>query len=112
MRYLSGAGHAPRLTWEQHFTQANLAHDGHLTLPEAKGGYPLVAKHFDDIDTDHKGYVTENDIRAWQTMRQAVRYLMQPLPPKAAAQPVRWDHPVDTRGPVPASVPAGPVSGQ
>lgn len=76
------AGHAPRVTWEQHFTRANPAHDGHLTLTEAKEGYPLVAEHFDDIDTDHKGYVTENDIRAWQIMRRAARRLTQPLPPR------------------------------
>jgi hypothetical protein len=62
-----------RATWEQHFTQADLAHDGHLTLEEAKGGFPLVAKHFDDIDVDHEGYVTTNDIRAWRVMRKAAR---------------------------------------
>lgn len=131
MRYLSGllllpifampalaedapkpAGHAPRVTWEQHFTRANLAHDGHLTLPEAKEGYPLVAKRFDDIDTDHKGYVTENDIRAWQIMRRAARRLTQPLPPKPTAQPVRWDHAGDTQGVISVSVRAGPASVQ
>ena len=31
------------MTWEQHFAQANLARDGHLTLAEAKGGYADVA---------------------------------------------------------------------
>jgi hypothetical protein len=51
--------HHARMTWEQHFLQANLTHDGHLTLAEASGGYALIAKHFADIDTDHKGYVTE-----------------------------------------------------
>ncbi len=131
MRYLSGllllpilvvpalaedvpkqAAQSPRVPWEQHFTRANLAHDGHLTLQEAKGGYPLVAKHFDDIDTDRKGYVTENDIGAWQIVRRAARRLTQPSPPKLAAQPVRWQPPVDTRRMIPASVPAGSASGQ
>jgi hypothetical protein len=82
--------HHVRLTWEQRFTQANLTHDGHLTLDEAKGGYALVAKHFEDIDVDHKGYVTENDIRAWQAMRKAARRLTKSsedqLRPRAAFQ--------------------------
>jgi len=82
--------HPARMTWEQHFTRANLAHDGHLTLEEAKSGYALVAKHFDDIDADHKGYVTENDIRAWRVMRKAGHRLTQPpedpLKPRHAMQ--------------------------
>src|SRR3978361_1348058 len=69
--------HAARKTWQQHFAGANLVHDGHLTLEEAQGGYPDVAKHFQDIDADHKGYVTENDIRAWQVMRKAAHRLMK-----------------------------------
>jgi hypothetical protein len=63
--------HHARMTWKNHFVQANLAHDGHLTLHEATGGYPQIAKHFDDIDANHKGYVTENDIQAWRAMRKA-----------------------------------------
>jgi hypothetical protein len=58
--------HHPRMTWEAHFAQANLAHDGHLTLAEAKGGDTVVAKHFDEIDATHRGYVTEDDIRIWR----------------------------------------------
>jgi len=65
------AKHQGRVTWQEHFKEANQAHDGHLTLDEAKNGYPTVAKHFQDIDADGKGYVTENDIRAWQAMRKA-----------------------------------------
>jgi hypothetical protein len=67
--------HQARLTWQAHFAQANLAHDGHLTAAEAKDGFPLVARHFDDIDVDHKGYVTENDVRAWRVMRKTARRL-------------------------------------
>jgi hypothetical protein len=70
--------HTARVSWEQRFVQANVAHDGHLTKEEAQGGYALVAKHFDDIDADHKGYVTENDIRAWRVMRRAAHRLTQP----------------------------------
>jgi len=68
-------GHAPahhaRLTMEEHFAQANLEHDGHLTLDEAKAGYPAVARHFHEIDADAKGYVTENDLRAWRALQKA-----------------------------------------
>jgi hypothetical protein len=86
----TGARHA-RMTWEQRFVQANQAHDGHLTRDEATAGYPLIAKHFDDIDVDHKGYTTENDIRAWRIMRKASRRLAHPpadkLKPQHAFQP-------------------------
>jgi hypothetical protein len=84
------AHHSARQTWQQHFTEANVAHDGHLTLEEAKGGYPEIAKHFDDIDTDHKSYVTENDIQAWRAMRKAAHRLGKApedkLRPRSAVQ--------------------------
>ncbi len=89
--------HPARMTWEQHFTQADLAHDGHLTLEEAKGGFPLVAKHFDDIDVDHKGYVTTNDIRAWRVMRKAARRLAHPPEDKLKPQHVYQRRPPDQR---------------
>ena len=84
--------HPARVTSEQRFSEANAAHDGHLTAAEAKAGYPLVAKHFDDIDVEHKGYVTADDIRAWQIMRKAARRLAKPpedkLRPRSAVQHV------------------------
>jgi hypothetical protein len=89
--------HPARMTWEQHFTQADLAHDGHLTLEEAKGGFPLVAKHFDDIDVDHKGYVTTNDIRAWRVMRKAARRLTHPPEDKLKPQHAYQRRPPDQR---------------
>jgi hypothetical protein len=52
-------------TMDQRFTSANTTHDGHLTLDQAKAGYPTIARHFDAIDKDKKGYVTETDIRAY-----------------------------------------------
>jgi hypothetical protein len=67
-----------RLKWEEHFAQANTAHDGHLTLDEAKAGYPSIAKHFSSIDVDGKGFVTENDIRAWHALRRAALHMSQP----------------------------------
>jgi ligand-binding sensor domain-containing protein len=91
----ASASHPARQTWQQHFARANAAHDGHLTSEQAKGGFAAVAKHFDDIDVDHKGYVTENDVRAWRLMRKAAHRLTKPqedkLPPHAAFQRGRPD---------------------
>jgi hypothetical protein len=87
-----------RQTWEQHFTQADLAHDGRLTREEAKGGYALVAKHFDEIDVDHKGYVTADDIRAWRVIRKTTRRQARPAAdspkPQHALRPRHQDSPV------------------
>jgi hypothetical protein len=98
----ASAPHDVRQTWQQHFAQANLARDGHLTLEEAKGGYAMVAKHFDDIDAGHKGYVTENDIRAWRVMRRAAHRLAKPpqdalLPQHAFQRRVPEQHRVSTQ---------------
>jgi hypothetical protein len=65
--------HHARMTWGAHFAQANRAHDGHLTLAEAKGGDTMVAKHFDEIDVTHRGYVTEDDIRIWREKHKVTR---------------------------------------
>lgn len=64
----------PRMTWEQRFQDANKTHDGRLTLDEAKAGYKIIAKHFQEIDTSGKGFVTENDIRAWHAMAKERRH--------------------------------------
>lgn len=56
---------ASHQTMHEHFVAANTTHDGHLTLEQAKVGYKSVARKFDAIDKDHKGYVTEADIHAY-----------------------------------------------
>ncbi len=48
---------------EQRFKAANTSADGKLTLEQAKAGMPRVAKNFDKIDTDHKGYITLQQIK-------------------------------------------------
>jgi hypothetical protein len=63
-----------RMTWKQRFTQANLAHDGHLTMQEASGGDPSLARHFTEIDADKKGFVTEEDVTNWHKMQRAMRH--------------------------------------
>ena len=51
---------------EAHFASANTTHDGHLTRQQAElGDWPRVARHFDEIDTDHKGWITAEQIHAF-----------------------------------------------
>ncbi len=49
---------------EDKFKAADKDNDGKLTLAEAKAGMPRVAKGFDKIDKDKKGYVTVDQIKA------------------------------------------------
>jgi hypothetical protein len=63
-----------RMTWQQHFEKANVTHDGHLTMEQARAGYPTLARHFAAIDQDHKGYVTEDDIRAYNKAQHALHH--------------------------------------
>lgn len=50
---------------ETRFKAADKDGDGKLTLAEAKAGMPKVAKGFDKIDKDKKGYVTVDQIKAF-----------------------------------------------
>ena len=53
-------------TIEAHFAAANTTHDGHLTRQQAQlSDWPRVVKHFDEIDTDHKGWITAAQIHAF-----------------------------------------------
>jgi hypothetical protein len=62
------------LTMDQRFQQANVTHDGHLTEEQAQAGYKSIAKHFATIDKDKKGYVTQDDIRAYTKMQQTLHH--------------------------------------
>ena len=80
-----------RITWQQRFAKANVPGDGRLTLEQARAGYPTVARNFQDIDLDGKGYVTQDDIRAWHKVRREARMdskkpIDDPLRPRAAFQ--------------------------
>ncbi len=55
----------------QHFANANVTHDGMLTRDQAQAGMPMVARNFDSIDIEHKGYVTLPEIRAFAAERRA-----------------------------------------
>ncbi len=50
---------------EERFKAADADHDGKLTLAEAKAGMPRVARGFDKIDKDKKGYLTVEQIKAF-----------------------------------------------
>lgn len=87
-----------RVTWQQRFVNANLPGDGRLTLEQARTGYPTVARNFNDIDLDGKGYVTQDDIRAWHKVRREARVdtrkpVDDPLRPRAAFQRIYPESP-------------------
>ena len=63
-----------RLIMAQHFEQANVTHDGHLTLEQAQTGYKSIARHFAAIDQDKKGYITEDDIRAYNKAQRTLHH--------------------------------------
>jgi Ca2+-binding EF-hand superfamily protein len=49
---------------EERFKAADKDGDGKLTKAEAEAGMPRLAKNFDRIDTDHKGYITLDQLKA------------------------------------------------
>jgi hypothetical protein len=53
------------------FANANTTHDGKLTKAQAATGMPMVAKHFDEIDTQKAGYITLPQIEAFMQERGA-----------------------------------------
>ena len=56
------------------FQAANTTGNGRLTLAQAQAGnLPAIVRHFDTIDTQHKGYVTLQDIRAYRQQMRAAR---------------------------------------
>ena len=48
---------------DKRFKEADKNKDGKLTLDEAKEGMPRVAKNFDQLDAERKGYVTVEQIK-------------------------------------------------
>lgn len=49
---------------DERFAAADKNNDGKLTLAEAQVGMPRVAENFDKIDTQKRGYVTLDQIKA------------------------------------------------
>ena len=86
-----------RTSWQQRFAEANTTHDGHLTLQQAEAGYRTIARHFQQIDADKKGFVTVEDIDNWHKLQRAMRHshqgqMLQPRP--AMQQGVMQPHPI------------------
>lgn len=51
---------------ETHFAEANTTHDGHLTRAQAEqSSWKRVVKRFDEIDTDHKGWISVDQIHEY-----------------------------------------------
>lgn len=51
---------------QEHFQAANTSRDGKLTPAQARqAGWTRVVRHFDEIDVDHPGFVTEAQIHAY-----------------------------------------------
>lgn len=78
----SSATSHTRMTMEQRFAQANDTHDGHLTEDQAKAGYRSIARHFAAIDKDSKGYVTLEDIRAYNKLQRTLHHHPATAQPK------------------------------
>ncbi len=55
------------------FANANTTRDGKLTREQAQAGMPMVARHFDEIDTHHAGYLTLPQIEAFMAQRMRLR---------------------------------------
>jgi hypothetical protein len=65
--------HHGRRSAQDHFADANTTHDGKLTLDQATAGYKSIAKSFSQIDVNHHGYVTMDDIKTWKAAKKAAR---------------------------------------
>ena len=84
----------PHMGLRQRFNAANTTHDGRLTRDQAQAaGMHGIAVHFDQIDTDKKGYITLQDLKAFRQARQQAKAAQQQ---QAPAQP-----PQDQPGPAP-----------
>lgn len=57
----------------ERFNAADADHDGKLTRLEAQGKMPRVAKNFDAIDVQKRGYVTLGQIAAYAAQQMKKR---------------------------------------
>jgi hypothetical protein len=56
----------------QRFRAANTTHDGKLTRPQAEAAkMTAIVRYFGDIDAQHKGFITLEDIRVFAQKRRA-----------------------------------------
>jgi len=63
-----------KAAWEQRFRAADLDNSRSLDRTEAAAGLPKVlSRHFDDIDTDHSGAITPEELWAMHQREVAER---------------------------------------
>jgi len=73
---------APHMRMRDRFEAANTTHDGRLTVDQAQAAnWRGLVRNFSQIDVDHKGYVTVQDIRSWGQARRQARAAQMPPPP-------------------------------
>jgi hypothetical protein len=78
----------PRVPMAERFAAANTTHDGRLTQEQAQAaGLHGIARHFQEIDRDRKGYVTMEDIHEWRLAQRAQKMGQQGAPPGPAGYP-------------------------
>ena len=58
---------------QMRFANANTTRDGKLTREQASAGMPMVASHFDEIDTQQAGYVTLAQIEGFMRQKAMAR---------------------------------------
>jgi hypothetical protein len=71
------------------FHKADANGDGQLTRDEAKNGMPMVYRHFSEIDTDNRGYVTLAQIASYLEAHPQAARPRGPNPPAPAASPTQ-----------------------
>ena len=77
--------HRGRMTMKQRFEAANTTHDGKLTKEQAQAGHMRsVVRDFDKIDTAKRGYVSYDEVRAYQAKRRAERRAARGQKPAAS----------------------------
>lgn len=70
---------------KKRFDAANITHDGHLTLDQARAAnWKPVVNGFAKIDIDGKGYITLDELAAARARQQAQRAARAPKPAPSA----------------------------
>jgi Ca2+-binding EF-hand superfamily protein len=66
---------APSGPHEGHFAErlrtADTNGDGMISRAEAQAGLPMIARHFDQIDANRDGQITQDELRAFHEQRRA-----------------------------------------
>jgi hypothetical protein len=90
------AGPPQHMRLADRFAAANVTRDGRLTMDQAQAaGWKPVVRHFADIDRDHKGYVTLQDVQEFHREVHAAKAAQQqgapppgqPMPPQGGPPP-------------------------